>query len=101
VKLDLAGVEHPGDEFRGRKVLRPRGKSWVPFLSGGEEVVHDENAIHGWERKCIALTNKCELKSQSSAKQRLGRGSGKQYGFLPPQAMTSGCFTTCHLVSHA
>ncbi|KAI9633387.1 alkaline-phosphatase-like protein [Dioszegia hungarica] len=47
--LDLAGVPHPGDEFRGRKVLRPRGKSWVPYLSGKEDEVHGDNAIHGWE----------------------------------------------------
>jgi arylsulfatase len=47
--LDLAGVQHPGETFRGRKVLKPRGKSWVPWLTGKADVVHDENAIHGWE----------------------------------------------------
>ncbi|KAK6908688.1 hypothetical protein I204_02022 [Kwoniella mangroviensis CBS 8886] len=47
--LDLAGIQHPGNEFRGRKVHKPRGKSWTPWLSGQNKEVHDENAIHGWE----------------------------------------------------
>ncbi|WWC69062.1 uncharacterized protein I206_102998 [Kwoniella pini CBS 10737] len=47
--LDLAGHQHPGGEFRGRKVHRPRGKSWVSWLAGREKEVHDENAVHGWE----------------------------------------------------
>lgn len=50
--LDLAGVQHPGSEFRGRDVVRPRGKSWVDHLTSPEKHahVHDErNHIHGWE----------------------------------------------------
>jgi hypothetical protein len=54
-QLDLAGVQHPGETFRGRKVLQPRGKSWVPWLTSKTEVVHDENAIHGWEREPFVI----------------------------------------------
>ena len=51
LQLDLAGVKPVGKEFRGREVVIPRGKTWVTWLDGSEENVHDENAIHGWERK--------------------------------------------------
>jgi arylsulfatase A-like enzyme len=50
-QLDLAGVKPPGSLFRGRQVLEPRGKSWVKWLSGADPEVHDDNAVHGWERK--------------------------------------------------
>lgn len=49
-QLDLAEVEPVGTKFRGRDVLVPRGKSWVPWLTGKKTEVHDENAVHGWER---------------------------------------------------
>ncbi|WVF71808.1 hypothetical protein IAT40_006616 [Kwoniella sp. CBS 6097] len=47
--LELAGIQHPGEEFRGRKVHKPRGKSWASWLAGKQNEVHDENAVHGWE----------------------------------------------------
>lgn len=58
--LDLAGVSHPGSQFRGRDVVAPRGKSWKPRLSSfqgtelvinlDESSVHPEDShIHGWE----------------------------------------------------
>lgn len=51
--LGLAGVSHPGVSFRGREVIQPRGKSWVPHLSSvddAESSVHGEDVhIHGWE----------------------------------------------------
>lgn len=49
--LDLAGVSHPGKSFRGREVVLPRGKSWVPYLSdAADTVIHEEDAsITGWE----------------------------------------------------
>ncbi|KAG7864290.1 hypothetical protein KL919_000318 [Ogataea angusta] len=46
--LELAGVQHPGTEYRGRKVLTPRGKSWVSYLKGGDRI-HDEDTVTGWE----------------------------------------------------
>ncbi|KAL1897613.1 hypothetical protein Sste5346_003919 [Sporothrix stenoceras] len=48
--LELAGVKHPGSTFRGREVVPVRGKSWVPFLAGNTEVVHNtETNVTGWE----------------------------------------------------
>ncbi|CAG9990583.1 unnamed protein product [Clonostachys byssicola] len=53
--LDLARVSHPGTSFRGRDVVVPRGKSWVPHLSSPDyaapsSTVHGEDVhVHGWE----------------------------------------------------
>jgi len=47
--LELAGIQHPAPKFRGKQVLAPRGKSWVPYFSNTSQHVHDENATHGWE----------------------------------------------------
>lgn len=55
--LDLAGVPHPGTTFRGREVVAPRGRSWVPHLDGRAASVHGEggdggaaqDATMGWE----------------------------------------------------
>lgn len=49
--LELAGVKHPfPDKFRGREVVKMRGQSWVPHLSGGRGRFHEkEETITGWE----------------------------------------------------
>ena len=47
--LDLAKVPHPGNEYKGRKVVLPKGKSWVPYLQDKTDHVHDENTVVGWE----------------------------------------------------
>lgn len=49
--LELAGVPHPGTTFRGRDVVLPRGRSWVPYLDGKADSVHEdgEQHVHGWE----------------------------------------------------
>lgn len=49
--LDMAGVTHPAPTFRGREVVAPRGRSWLPFLEGRAETVHeeDEPVVMGWE----------------------------------------------------
>lgn len=48
--LDLAGIPHPGTSFRGREVVAPRGKSWVPYLKGEAAAVHPEGQdVTGWE----------------------------------------------------
>lgn len=47
--LELAGVPHPGTEFRGRKVVTPRGKLWVSYIKGEQDFVHDEETVTGWE----------------------------------------------------
>ena len=47
--LELAGVEHPGEQYKGRKVVQPRGKSWVSYLSNKSNQVHDDDTVTGWE----------------------------------------------------
>lgn len=48
--LELAGVESPKGNFRGREVVLPRGRSWNAHLSSQVETVHGEDVhIHGWE----------------------------------------------------
>lgn len=51
--LELASVPHPGTKFRGRAVVEPRGRSWVPHLSSTDyhkSSVHGEDVhVHGWE----------------------------------------------------
>lgn len=43
--LELAGVKHPGDRFRGREVVSMQGRSMLPALRGEAQ---PERAI-GWE----------------------------------------------------
>lgn len=49
--LELAGAPHPGARFRGREVVAPRGRSWVPLLDGRAASVHEEGTqdVTGWE----------------------------------------------------
>ena len=47
--LELAGIQHPGNVFRGRKVLTPRGQSWLPFLTGNATTIHSQEYVTGWE----------------------------------------------------
>ncbi|MFT4014113.1 MAG: arylsulfatase [Paracoccus sp. (in: a-proteobacteria)] len=47
--LDIAGVAHPGEEYRGRKVREPFGRSWLPWLQAAEPTVHGQDSVTGWE----------------------------------------------------
>ena len=47
--LELANVSHPGETYKGRQVVKPRGKSWVNYLINKTDQVHDENTVTGWE----------------------------------------------------
>jgi len=47
--LELAGAAHPGTDYRGREVAPIRGRSLLPYLSGGAEAVHDADTGTGWE----------------------------------------------------
>jgi len=47
--LELAGVPHPGTEYRGRTVEVPRGKSLVPYLQDITDDVHGPDEAIGWE----------------------------------------------------
>jgi arylsulfatase A-like enzyme len=47
--LQLAGVAHPGTEYKGREVAPVRGRSLLPYLSGEADTVHDDVTATGWE----------------------------------------------------
>ncbi|CAX42760.1 arylsulfatase, putative [Candida dubliniensis CD36] len=47
--LQLANIQHPGEIYKNRKVVKPRGKSWVNYLINKTNQVHDENTVTGWE----------------------------------------------------
>lgn len=47
--LELAGVQHPGTSYKGKEVAAVRGKSWVKYLTGGQERIHEEETVTGWE----------------------------------------------------
>ncbi|EGV63497.1 arylsulfatase [Yamadazyma tenuis] len=47
--LEVAGIPHPGSQFRGREVVPVRGKSWLSYLKGNQDFVHSEDTVTGWE----------------------------------------------------
>lgn len=58
--LELAGVEHPRDRYRGRAIVPPRGTSMVPYLNGAAEHIHAASEPVGWElfgRRGLRLGN--------------------------------------------
>lgn len=48
--LELAGVVHPGREYRGRPIEAPRGRSWLSYLQDEADYVHDADSVIGRER---------------------------------------------------
>jgi arylsulfatase len=47
--LDLAGIAHPGEHWRGREIAPLRGRSMLPYLEGAAEAVHTPEYAAGWE----------------------------------------------------
>lgn len=47
--LELAGVEHPGERYKSRKVEKPRGRSLLPYLQNRADHIHGEDEATGWE----------------------------------------------------
>lgn len=47
--LDLAGVSRPGEVFEGRRVRPIRGHSWMRWLKGNVDSVHDTDRVVGAE----------------------------------------------------
>ncbi|NKB35721.1 MAG: sulfatase-like hydrolase/transferase [Gammaproteobacteria bacterium] len=47
--LELAGIEHPGTNYRGRDVAEMKGESMLSMLTGKSERVHNEEYVIGWE----------------------------------------------------
>ena len=47
--LDLAGIEHPGVQYKDRAVAPMTGASMLPMLRGETEAIHGANHVIGWE----------------------------------------------------
>jgi arylsulfatase A-like enzyme len=47
--LDLAGMEHPGNNYKGRKVHPYDGNSLMPYLAGEVNTIHAEDDVVAWE----------------------------------------------------
>ena len=47
--LDLAKVQHPQTEYKGRKIFPMNGTSMLPWLTGAKESVHPKDKAHAWE----------------------------------------------------
>lgn len=47
--LELAGVQHPGIEYRGRPVRPSLGSSMLPYLTGDEARIHSKSYALGTE----------------------------------------------------
>lgn len=47
--LELAGIAHPGTNYRGRTVAAMRGCSLLPYLEGRADAVHAADEPTGWE----------------------------------------------------
>lgn len=47
--LELASIEHPAPEFKGRKVVPVKGTSLVSYLINKSDKVHAEETVTGWE----------------------------------------------------
>jgi arylsulfatase len=47
--LELAGVQHPGKNYKGRDILPMQGASLLPMLKSETQSVHSEDDWMGWE----------------------------------------------------
>jgi len=47
--LEIAGVNHPGDEYNGRPVHSLQGKSIQAYVTDKTESIHQQDDVHAWE----------------------------------------------------
>ncbi|AFT69778.1 Arylsulfatase (Aryl-sulfate sulfohydrolase) [Alloalcanivorax dieselolei B5] len=47
--LDIAKVPVPDNEYKGRSVIAPMGRSWLPMISGEIDVMPEQDHAVGWE----------------------------------------------------
>ncbi|KAA8735396.1 arylsulfatase [Acinetobacter qingfengensis] len=47
--LDHLKIKHPGTEYKGRQLVSLRGQSFLKYLNGEHEHIHDQQHITGWE----------------------------------------------------
>lgn len=47
--LELAGINHPGDVYEGRKIVPMEGKSMISYLAGATDSIHGKDHVTAWE----------------------------------------------------
>ncbi len=47
--LELANVQHPKTEYKGRKIFPMQGTSMLSWLEGKSKTVHPSDKVHAWE----------------------------------------------------
>jgi arylsulfatase len=47
--LELAGIDHPGQIYEGRKIAPLEGKSMISYLSGATYFLHGKDHVTAWE----------------------------------------------------
>jgi arylsulfatase A-like enzyme len=47
--LDIAGIPMPGDEYKGKKLMRPMGTSLMSLVRGGTASIHSPGETFGFE----------------------------------------------------
>jgi arylsulfatase A-like enzyme len=61
--LEMAGVAHPAPHWKGREVVKMRGKSIVPWLQGKTDSIHSVDFVEGWEMSGRAAVRKGNWKA--------------------------------------
>jgi arylsulfatase len=51
--LELAGFEHPGNEYQGKPVFRPRGVSFLNLLQGESMPTRGDDIEAGWFQSAL------------------------------------------------
>jgi arylsulfatase len=51
--LELAGFEHPGNEYHGKPVFQPRGISFLNLLRGNSTPAHGDDIAAGWFQSAL------------------------------------------------
>jgi arylsulfatase A-like enzyme len=76
--LDMAGLKQPAPPtYNNREVVPIRGKSFVPFLKGTQEGVHEKQFIRA---------------GKHAAGQRSAKVTGRPYGSPSPRARKDGSY---------
>lgn len=47
--LELADIQHPGKQYKGREVAEMKGRSMLQFLQGEVDSIHSDDYVLGWE----------------------------------------------------
>jgi arylsulfatase len=83
--LEMSGLQHPHPTFRGHDVVSTRGKSWMPYLSGSDDIVYDSKLdITGWQKCCNVrsptdATYPCSWEENHLQMIRTGPQTSKRY----------------------